>query len=82
MASARQNGGANVIALSGIDITPTPITPIPHGRCYSYSFSTNEKRKYSTDGDDGKYMDVLTGGLLYSIHIQFSSQNESLLSSI
>ena len=37
---------------------------------------------YKQDKDDDKYVYVLIGIILYSIHIQFFSQNQSLLSSI
>ena len=37
---------------------------------------------YKQDKDDDKYVYVSIGILLYSIHIQFFSQNQSLLSSI
>ena len=63
MASAQRNGVASVIAFSGINPTPTPMNEEAFNR-------RRHNDKYVYDS-----MDVLS----YSIHIQFFSQNQSLL---
>ena len=68
MASTQRNGGESIIAFSGINVTPTP-TP------------TN-KEAFNRQRHNNKYGSVLTGVLSYSIHIQFFSQKQSLLSPI
>ena len=72
MAFTQRNGGASVIAFHGIDVTPTS-TPT--------STPTKEEEFHGRRHND-KYVSVLMGGLSYSIHIQFFSQNQSLLSPI
>ena len=68
MASDQRNGGASIIAFSGINVAPTP-TP------------TN-KEAFNRRRYNNKHGSILTGVLSYSIHIQFFSQKQSLLSPI
>ena len=48
-------------------------------RCYSYSYFYLYKESLNGRRHTNKYGSVLTGVLSYSIHIQFFSQNQSLL---
>ena len=60
MASAQQNRGASVITFSWIDATPTPT-------------ATQETKKASNGRRRNcEYVDISTGVLPYSTHIQFS----------
>ena len=74
MVSAQRNRGASDIlysycySYSTVDVTPTS-TP-------------RAKKAFNGQRHNGKYVSISTGVLSYSIHIQFFSQNQSLLSSI
>ena len=73
MVSAQRNKGASVIAF----------TPTPRSMLLPLLLHEQNKRRHSTDGDVyDKYAYVLMAVLPYSIHIQFFSQDRSLLSLI
>ena len=78
MLSTQRNGGASFIVFRGIDVTLT-LTPTPTP---TLTLTPTNKEAFNGQRHNDKYVSVSTGVLLYSIHMQLFSQNQSLLSPI
>ena len=73
MEFAQQHRKCKCYSFCTINVTPPTSTPTP---------TITNKEAFNRQRCNYKYVDVSTGALSYSVHIQFFSQSESLLSPI